>query len=288
MSGRFPSVARVAVAVLAISAITHAQAPSFSARVEAVRVDVLVTENGQPVRGLGPADFDVYDNGVLQKVDLVSFEQIPLNIVLALDMSASVNGERLDNLRSAGDSLVTSLKREDHVGLVTFSHLVTLGSGLTDDFPAVRTAVRRVAGYGGTALVDGALAAMALGESDAGRSLLIVFSDGVDTASWLPSSAVLDLAKRSDVVVYAVATTSRVKPEFLRDLTSLTGGKLYEVEKTANLGLIFFKVLEEFRQRYLVSYTPKGVEEQGWHRLEVRVKTRKATVQARPGYLSGP
>ena len=147
---------------------------------------------------------------MLQKVDLVSFEQIPLNIVLALDMSGSVNGERLDNLRSAGDSLVTALKPEDHVGLVTFSHLVTLGSGLTDDFPSVRAAIGRVAGNGGTALVDGAYAAMALGESDAGRSLLIVFSDGVDTASWLSSSAVLDLAKRSDVVVYAVATTSRI------------------------------------------------------------------------------
>jgi hypothetical protein len=55
-------------------------------KVEAVRLDVLVTANGQPVRGLGPADFDVRDNGVPQQVDLVAFEQIPLNVVLALDM----------------------------------------------------------------------------------------------------------------------------------------------------------------------------------------------------------
>ena len=78
---------------------------------------------------------------------------------------------------------------------------------------------------------------MMLGESDAGRALLIVFSDGVDTSSWLSADAVLDAAKRSDVVVYGVSVTaqSRLKPEFLRDLTSLTGGRLFEIEKTANL-----------------------------------------------------
>jgi VWFA-related protein len=262
--------------------------PSFSARVEAVRVDVLVTENGQPVLGLGAADFEVFDNGVAQKVELVSFDEIPLNVVLALDMSGSVDGERLDNLKSAGLSLVGALERGDHVGLVTLSHVVTLGSGLTDDVSAVRATLNRAGGQGETALIDGAYAAMALGESDAGRALLIVFSDGLDTASWLPAAVVLDIAKRSDVVVYAVATQSRVKPEFLRELTSLTGGRLYEVEKTANLASIFVRVLQEFRQRYLVSYTPKGVDQPGWHRLEVRVKgRRKPAIQARPGYLSG-
>jgi VWFA-related protein len=80
---------------------------------------------------------------------------------------------------------------------------------------------------------------------------------------------------------------SRVKPEFLRDVTSFTGGRLFEVEKTANLGSIFLNVLEEFRQRYLVSYTPRGVAKDGWHKLEVRVKNRRATVKARPGYLAG-
>ena len=113
---------------------------------------------------------------------------------------------------------------------------------------------------------------MMLGESDVGRALLIVFSDGVDTSSWLTADAVLDTAKRSDVVVYAVSPRSRLKPEFLRDLTSFTGGRLFEIEKTANLGATFVGILEEFRHRYLVSYTPRGVAKDGWHRLDVRVR----------------
>jgi hypothetical protein len=67
------------------------QTPTFSSRLEVVRVDVLVTEDGRPVHGLKPADFDIRDEGVPQTVDIVSFEEIPLNVVLAMDISDSVS-----------------------------------------------------------------------------------------------------------------------------------------------------------------------------------------------------
>jgi len=140
---------------------------------------------------------------------------------------------------------------------------------------------------GDTGFNDATFAGMMIGESDVGRGLLIIFSDGVDTASWLTTDQVLDAAKRSDIVVYGVAVQSRVKPEFFRELTSATGGRFYEIEKTSGLDGIFLQVLDEFRHRYLVSYTPRGVEPTGWHRLTVAVKGRKATVRARPGYLAG-
>ena len=274
-------------AIIATSALAvRAQNAAFSAKVEAVRVDVLVTDRGQPVRGLGPADFDIFDNGVPQKVDLVSFEQIPLNVILALDMSDSVAGERLDNLRAAGYALLNGLKKEDQAALVTFRREVTLDADLTSNARTVREALDEAEPAGDTALVDGSYAAMVVGESDVGRALLIVFSDGLDTSSWLLPNSVLETAKRSDVVAYAVSV-GRVKAEFLRDLTSFTGGRLFEIEKTGNLSAIFLSVLEEFRQRYLVSYTPRGVAKDGWHRLTVRVKRGGATVKARPGYLAG-
>ena len=276
------------VLVLLCSAALTAQtqSPTFSARVEAVRVDALVTDRGQPVLGLTPADFEILDNGVPQQVDLVSYEQIPLNVVLALDMSGSVAGDRLDHLRDAGGTLLSALTREDQAALVTFSNAVTLAARLTTDVATVREALDRAAGVGNTALVDGAYAGIIVGESDVGRALLIVFSDGLDTVSWLTPEIVIDTAKRSDVVIYGLAV-GRGKPEFLRELTSLTGGRLFEVDKTANLSAIFLEVLKEFRQRYLLSYTPRAVATDGWHRLEVRVK-RRATVKARPGYLARP
>jgi len=269
----------------ALSAQT--QSPVFSTKVEVVRVDALVTDGGRPVLGLGPADFEVLDNGVPQAVEFVSYDQIPLNVVLAFDMSDSLAGERLDHLRSAGTAVLTGLKRNDQSALVTFNNQVMLGAALTSDSETLREAIGHVVGEGETSLVDGVFAGITVGESDAGRALLIVFSDGLDTLSWLSPAAVLDTAKRSDVVAYAVSV-GKVKAEFLRDLTSFSGGRLFELEKTANLSATFVSILEEFRQRYLVSYTPRGVSREGWHRLEVRLKGKRATIKARPGYLAGP
>jgi VWFA-related protein len=263
------------------------QSPAFSSKIEAVRVDVLVTDNGQPVRGLRPGDFEVTDNGVPQVVDLVSFDEVPLNVILALDMSDSVAGERLEQLRGAGGGVLAALKKGDQAALVSFSHAVQLGAGLTSNVASVQAALGEAQSSGQTALVDGAYAGIMVGESDAGRALLIVFSDGVDTSSWLRADAVLDAAKRADVVVYGVSVVSRLKPEFLRDLTSLTGGRLFEIDKTANLASTFLGILDEFRHRYLVSYTPKGVAKDGWHKLDVRVRNRRGAIKARPGYLAG-
>jgi len=275
----------IALFMAAGAVALSAQQPTFSTRVDSVRVDVLVTDGGTPVRGLGPSDFDIRDNGVQQQVDLVSFEQIPLNVALALDMSDSVAGDRLERLRAAGIAILGGLRSNDQAALVTFSHIVRLAATLSKDVTSVRTALMQARGDGSTSLVDGVYAGMEVGQSDAGRELLIVFSDGLDTASWLSADKVLDAAKRADVVAYAVAVRSRAKPEFLRELTSFTGGKLFEIEKSDKLDEIFLEILQEFRQRYLVSYTPRGVAREGWHKLDVRVK-RGGTVKARPGYQS--
>jgi len=262
-------------------------AQQFSSKIEAVRVDVLVTDGSKPVLGLGREDFEILDNGVPQAVDLVSFDEVPLNVILALDMSDSVAGERLDRLRDGGSKVLAALKSGDQAALVTFSHAVQLGARLTSDVASVQSALAETGGSGQTALIDGSYAGIMVGESDAGRALLIVFSDGVDTSSWLRADAVLDTARRADVVVYGVSVVSRLKPEFLREITSLTGGRLFEIEKATNLAATFLSILEEFRHRYLVSYAPKGVSRDGWHKLDVRVKNRRTTIKARPGYLAG-
>jgi Ca-activated chloride channel homolog len=160
---------------------------------------------------------------------------------------------------------------------------VSLGSGLTSDLTAVRTALERAVPEGETSLVDGTYAAIIVGESDAGRALIIAFSDGLDTSSWLSPEAVLDAARRSDVVVYGVSV-GQTRPEFLNEIAALTGGRVFDVEKTVNLPTTFSGILQEFRHRYLISYTPRGVAKGGWHQLTVRVK-RPGTVKARPGYL---
>ena len=273
-------------AVVILGAATGAQT-TFSSRVEAVRVDVLVTENGKPLTGLTPSDFEVTDNGARQAVDLASFEQIPLNVILAFDVSASLEGLRLGHLQAAGRTVLSGLKAGDRAALVAFSHVVMPTVGLSENLDAVRTALDRVRGSGLTSLVDASHAAMLIGESDVGRSLLIVFSDGVDTSSWLSAESVLDTARRGDVVVYGVEVGQR-RGSFTRELSEVTGGRTIAIESTRDLSATFANILEEFRMRYLISYSPAGVEHTGWHRLDVRVKGRRVNVKARPGYFAGP
>ena len=130
-----------AALLLSTSLSAQTQSPVFSTKVEVVRVDALVTDGGRPVLGLGPADFEVLDNGVPQAVEFVSYDQIPLNVVLAFDMSDSVAGERLEHLRSAGTAVLAGLKRNDQAALVTFSNQVMLGAALTSRSEPLREAI---------------------------------------------------------------------------------------------------------------------------------------------------
>lgn len=277
----------IAIGASVLAATTALAQTTFTSRIEAVRVDVLVTENGRPVPSLTPADFEVLDNGVPQKIDLAIFEQIPLNVVLALDMSASLQGLRLSHLQVASRTVLNGLKPGDRAALVAFSHLVSPGHGLTEDFDRIRSSLEQAQGSGLTSLIDASHAGMLLGESEVGRSLLILFSDGVDTASWLSADSVLETARRGDVVVYAVEIGGR-RAGFTRDLSEVTGGRSITVESTKDLSATFTGILEEFRMRYLISYSPQAVSAEGWHRLEVRARGRGLTVKARPGYFAAP
>jgi VWFA-related protein len=277
----------VAIAVMTTSTIAVRTQPTFTTRVEGVRVDVLVTDGSRrPLRGLTPADFVIRDNGIPQQVDVVSYGEIALNVGLAFDLSDSVAGARLENLRKASDALTKELQPADQSALVTFNRAVAMPCPLSLDRDCVSRALTAAQPDGETALVDGILAGMIVGESDVGRSLLMVFSDGLDTASFMRAERILDMAKGTDVVVYPIATKG-ARPDFLEDLASLTGGRLHEVDRKDDLSATFRAILDEFRYRYLLTYTPRNVARGGWHTLDVKVNRSGARVKARPGYQGG-
>src|SRR5687768_7388162 len=232
-------VAATLLAAIACGSMVAAQTATFSSRLEVVRVDVLVSDNGRIVRGLRPADFEVVDNGVVQQIDLATFEELPINVILALDMSQSMVGERLEHLRAAGRAVLDGLRREDGAALLTFSHMVRLPQALTREAGRVRQALDRVQPSGSTALVDGVYSAMTLAGSDAGRDLLLVFSDGLDTASFLTPARVLEAARRTDATVYSVSVRGSGPSDFRRDLSEQTGGSTVEIATTTDLQKTF-------------------------------------------------
>jgi Ca-activated chloride channel homolog len=284
------SVLVAAVLALALSTGPHAaRAQVFRAGVEAVRVDVLVSVDGRPLSGLTPADFEVFDDGVPQQVDFASLEQMPLNVFFALDTSASVAGPTLAHLQKAGGAVLDKLTAGDQAALISFSHAVVLRSPLTPSFDRLRLAIRNVMPRGDTALVDAVFAGLVFAEADVGRKLLLVFTDGYDTSSYVRRQDVADAARSTDVVVYAVTAGvhGHRTAEFLSDIANLTGGGLVSVDSTSDVERAFLGILDEFRHRYLLSFTPSGVAKTGWHKLEVRVKGRHVAVKARTGYQAG-
>lgn len=261
-----------------------AHTQKFSSRTLGVRVDVLVSDGRGPVAGLSGADFELRDNGVLQKIEAVEAVDVPISAVLALDTSASITGKRHRDLIAAGDALLDGLTPVDRAALTTFNHAVSPRIALTPDFATVRDALRRIEPAGQTAVMDGVYAALTLTLDQSGRFLLVVCTDGTDTSSWLQPAEVIEVARRSNAVVYAVTAADAKRPEALKQLAEITGGQVFPVKSSDELRSTFQRILAEFRSRYVLVFTPEGVTPGGFHRIQVAVPHRRVTVKARPGY----
>ncbi len=300
------------VAIAAAAACAAAvSAQTFRVAAEAVHVDVLVREGNRPVAGLTASDFELRDSGVLQRVDSAAFEDVPLNVMLALDMSDSVTGEPLEHLKQAALAVVGQLRPIDRAALLTFNDYARLQVDWTADTAALERAISRTSTRAATALYDAAYTALTLKSSEPGRTLALIFSDGDDTASWLSGQSVIDVANRNDVVVYTVElrmellwtpgyrvdlhsglqtgvpNTGRpaLAERFLPKLAEETGGEHLNAAKSGQLRDAFVRIVNEFRTRYLLTYVPQGVESRGWHPIAVKVKGKNGKVTARRGYL---
>jgi VWFA-related protein len=181
------------------------QSASFRSTTEVVLVDVLVTRGNNPVEGLTSEDFEVRDAGVRQNAALVSLESMPVDVLIVLDVSASVSGQRLDQLKGAARAAVTALRPTDRALLLTFSNDIKLAADWTSDREPVNRAIDTLTASGWTSLVDAAFTALTMPDTPGHRTLVLLFTDGLDTASWLSATDVLKTAEQARMTVYGVS-----------------------------------------------------------------------------------
>jgi uncharacterized protein YegL len=194
----------------------------FRSQVDTVLLDVLATDRRGVVPNLRAADFEVRDNGVIQTLTHVSGEVAPLGVFLLLDTSGSLSPRELDHLRQGATAVASTLRTGDELRLITFSHYVTL-HGLIDS-DALARIFGRLEPLGETALHDALTAGFRLSErQDTKRPVVIAFSDGADTASWMTEKNVDDAARQSWAAFFAATPRAAAVPIF-GDLASLTGG----------------------------------------------------------------
>jgi Ca-activated chloride channel homolog len=293
-----------AALLVALATAATAQQPlTFEVQVDVVRLDVVVTQRGGPVEGLTADDFEVWDSGVRQRVQLVSADatEAATNAVLVLDTSGSTAGEKLAKLRAASQAFLEGLGPRDSASLILFAERLRLLSEHEVGRQALFQALDAAAPGGATALQDAMYVALSLGDPHLGRPIVLVFTDGVDNVSWLDPEQVRATARQSEAAVYVVLETPWILQRAVRgedmldrnsrsllDIAEETGGRVWYAKSLDDLQEGFLGVLAEVRNRYLLHYEPQGVTREGWHEVKVRLKRGKGNVRTRRGYQRSP
>ena len=296
------------LALLALGTAAAAQAPPsqappakpFTLEVEVDVVSVTAVafdKSGKFVRGLGPKDVELLENGVKQEVSYFreasslgdAAERVPLTIVLVLDTSGSMN-ESLHFLQEAVLSFVYKLEEVDQALVVSFNDSVKASADFTGDTERLEMFVSGLQAWGGTSLRDAVQYSLERIESQPGRKALVVFTDGEDTTSTLDAKTVIDYARAVEATIYAIGFTGTRGGSrgFLSRLTSETGGQLFTPGKVGELNKVFNEISQELKNHYLLAYTPKRAADRTWRRIELKVDRPGTEVRVRKGYFAVP
>ena len=261
----------------------------FTSGVSVVEVYAAVTDQaGKPVIGLTQADFTVLEEGRPQQISAFAEGDFPLSVAVALDRSFSMGARALPSAVSATRTFLGELRPRDQSMIVAIGSEIEVLAPLSTDRQAQHRALASLKPWGTTGLHDAIIESIDAVQASKGRRALVLLSDGTDRYSKASSSAALDRARRSDVMVYPVAF-GRGRPPLFAELASLTGGRSFQPRTPAELNTTMRTIANELRHQYLLGYTPARAivaGEEQWRAITVRVDRPGVTVRARDGYLA--
>ncbi len=288
----FLASALTAVAVIGLALLSSAQVV-FRSSVDSVSVDVSVRQRGRDVTDLAAADFDVLDNGLTQRIVDISREALPIDVTIVVDLSGSVQGQVLDALTRAIGAVGQRLRPMDRTSIVTFNTRVSEVRALAPG--GLPTPVTLGTPVGGTSLFDAVTVSLIAPPEPGRRRMALIFTDGLDTSSFVDGSSLIEVAKRSEMAVFTVALASgtanrRQRPPhevLFGDLAEATGGAMVVLQRDQDLSVSFVQAFDDFRTSYVLRYAHDGPVQPGWHELAVRV-TRRGTydIRAKQGYFA--
>lgn len=279
-------------------AAAPAQPAVFGVQVESVLIDAFVTSGDSKVPGLTARDFVLRDNGVPQPFELLPADSIPIRAILVFDTSSSMQGAKIERLRAAAVAFLDRLRPQDEVALLSFSDEIVWRTTMTEDRALVRRGIESLLPRGATSAFDALFAALVQPRS-ALRTLVIVFSDGEDMTSWLGEKQIRGTVERSNALIHVVAAPSEdfqsgfvstYRPsdsayiKIWRALAAITGGSLIEVNSPDRIATAFTQIIDQMKDRYVLSYTPGSEPAPGWHTLDLQLTSRKGKVRGRTGY----
>jgi VWFA-related protein len=265
------------------------EARQFVSGVSAVEVYASVTDaGGEPVQGLTAADFEVRENGERQTIATFVEGDFPLSLAIGVDRSFSMRGDRLALAKRGARALVTGLGPRDEAMIVAIGSEVEIAAPLSGNRASQLEALDRLEAFGTTGLYDAIVRSIDAVQGAKGRRALILLSDGDDRYSTVAASEVLEIVRRSDVMMYPVAM-GRTRPAVFAELATLTGGRSFHVTDPARLPETLQRIVRELHRQYLIGYTPARPIVPGhpeWRGIKVTVKGAGLIVRARDGYMA--
>jgi VWFA-related protein len=286
-------------------------AATFRSGIDLVALSVVVTDGKQAfVNGLSANNFAVFEDGVRQEVSFFAAGDVPLDLAILLDTSASMT-DKMATAQQAAIGFASTLRPVDRLLVVDIKDTTKILAPLSQDLTAARSAILATSARGGTGLYNGLyltlkeLSKQRRAGGDVRRQALVVLSDGDDTASLMSFDDVMDLAKQSGISIYTITLKSKWASRqttlaassqryfsqsdySMKALAQETGGRAFFPGEITELAGVYTLIAEELASQYALGYTSKNPKRDGgYRRVIVRVTDRPNTqTRTRSGYLS--
>jgi Ca-activated chloride channel homolog len=254
--------------------------------VSAVQVPVIVTDaKGRFVRGLKKEAFTLLEDGKPQRIETLTDESLPLELIATVDISTSMEGA-MPKVQEAVKGLLARLRPGDTTTLLGFNETVFVLAERESDAALRTAAVDALVPWGGTAFFDATVRSLELVGQKAGRRGIIIFSDGDDRHSVGRRDESLRRIEEGQVVIYTVGFGDSASAEFretLKAFAEASGGRAYFPRRAEELEDAFGGILDELSHQYILSYVSGAPPDGSWRTLEIRA-CEGCQVRAREGY----
>lgn len=280
-----------------------AERPSFSVDLSLVHLTITVRDRqGQLVRDLRPEDFQVFEDGRPQAIQVFARafdpgedESLALDVGLLLDTSGSMLQE-LKLSQEAAVRFLDSVPRARQLTTVFFDQEIRVSRYDSEDQQGLYARILEAQGGGTTALYDAIVVGLSRLEGRQGRKVLVMFTDGEDSVSRMTQGDVFDLVRSHAVTIYPIAFgvgatrpgRSGLASAFLHDLARMTGGEVFSPTASREIGTIYARIIDELKSQYVLGYASDSTRSDGKLR-KITVRTPRHSglkIRHRTGYYS--
>jgi Ca-activated chloride channel family protein len=268
----------------------HAQ---FKSGAKIVPLYVTVMDSAKRlVPDLEKEDFVILEDGKPKNIDVFQNQSLPISVVVMLDTSGSMT-LALDDVKAGAEQFLLRMLPDDRGSVGAFNDKIEILGDLSGDRDELIGYLKDLDFGYPTRLYDAIDAGMEHLRGVEGRKVVLVFTDGEDTASKIGSGAVVDRARAEGVMIYGIGLETvmmgvRTRPDrLLRRLAEETGGGYFELKKNADLNATFTRVAQELHSQYVLGFSPERLDGKV-HKLDVQVKRSGMTARSRKSYLATP